>query len=62
MVKVYADGRGRAIAAELKVEDGTYGPGQPEWLADLQACGIDAFTWRPSDWDSIVSLLTRPFR
>lgn len=53
----------RLVIAELKTARGRYEPGQREWLAALEACfdGTDAevyvVTWRPADWDAIISLL-----
>jgi hypothetical protein len=48
---------GRVIFAELKSEHGRRGKDQRRWIAALQACGQEAFFWRPSDWDQIKVVL-----
>lgn len=40
---------GRALAIELKREQGEVAPEQWGWLQDLNACGIPAVLVRPSD-------------
>ena len=48
----------RAIAAELKTEKGRVSPLQQGWIDDLgQVPGIEAFVWRPADWETIVEVL-----
>lgn len=47
----------RLIWAELKSEHGRVMPSQRAFLADLQACGQEAYTWRPRDYDHIKHLL-----
>ncbi len=64
---VAADGKGwpdtfmvrgeRAIAPELKVLPNKPTPDQLEWLAALNAAGIYAPVWYPSDWPEIVKEL-----
>ncbi len=50
---------GRMVAAELKSEKGPLRPEQREWLDELdQVPGVEAYLWRPSDWDLIVETLT----
>lgn len=45
---------------EMKKELGKTTPEQDEWIATLQACGMEARVVRPSDWDAvIVPTLTR---
>ena len=41
---------GRMIAAELKRETKRPTEAQRDWLADLEAAGVEAYVWRPSDW------------
>lgn len=68
-VPVTADGAGwpdlvlvrppRLIFAELKSEIGTVKPRQLEWLEVLRLLPqAEVFVWRPSDWDSLVEVLT----
>ena len=52
-------GRGRLILAELKAEKGKLTPAQTSWLESLNECeGVTAYCWRPSDWDSVVAVLS----
>ena len=48
----------RLVFLELKRESGKVRIAQEGWLADLAACGHVARVARPSDWDSLVALLT----
>lgn len=47
------------IVVELKAENGRVSPEQHAWLEDFRACGIEAYVWRPGDWDEIHARLTR---
>lgn len=47
----------RVIVAELKTEKGKVTPEQEEWLAVLRACGIEAYVWRPSQFEEILARL-----
>lgn len=48
----------RLVLAELKSEKGKVSPDQERWLEMLGACdGVEAFLWRPSDFDRIVEVL-----
>jgi hypothetical protein len=49
--------RPRVIFAELKRQDGLVSPEQQTWIDELQACGQEAFIWRPSDLECIVGIL-----
>lgn len=42
----------RAIARELKSEQGRLTPEQVAWRGALYTAGVDATDWRPSDWRS----------
>lgn len=42
-------GSGRFMVRELKAEAGRLSDGQEEWLRLLDAAGVDAGVWRPSD-------------
>jgi len=49
----------RFIAAELKKEGGQPSIDQATVLEQLSECpGVEAYLWRPSDWDEIVEVLT----
>ena len=57
LVRVGADGVGRCIAAELKVNT-VVKPAQRAWLDGLGSVpGIEAYVWRPADMDEIVRAL-----
>lgn len=45
---------GRLLVLELKDVDGTYEPGQREWLEGFRAAGVDTRTVRPADYDALV--------
>lgn len=47
------------LVVELKSDRGPYQPGQQEWLADLAGAGVETYTWRPRDFDTIVARLSR---
>lgn len=47
----------RLLMVELKTSRGRVRPEQEEWLADLNACGIEAAIWRPDDLASIEQTL-----
>lgn len=46
---------GDRFGAELKAEYAAATPEQLQWLAWLEACGIAAFLWRPSQIDEIIT-------
>lgn len=46
------------VAAELKMPKGIVSDAQKVWLRTLEARGIRAYVWRPSDWDEIVAVAT----
>ena len=55
---VYIHGKtGRTIFAEFKKELGKTSPDQDRVLAFLRGAGLEAYVWRPSDWDTIVGIL-----
>jgi hypothetical protein len=47
----------RLVWAELKSEHGRVRPPQRAFLDELRACGQEAYTWRPSNWDQIKAVL-----
>jgi hypothetical protein len=49
--------RPRVVWAELKSERGRLTPAQREWIADLRACGQEAYIWRPSMWKDVERIL-----
>ena len=51
---------GEALAVELKTETGRVAPAQREWLDALAVVpGIDAYVWRPADFDDAHARLAR---
>lgn len=44
--------QGRLIFVEVKGENGRLSTAQSEWLADLQAVGVEAYSWWPAQWRS----------
>ena len=50
-------GRARLIFAELKREGEKPRDDQREWAAILEACGVEVYLWRPSDWPTIDKVL-----
>jgi hypothetical protein len=63
---VGADGKGwpdlllvrdRVIAAEVKNEVGKPTDEQQEWLAWLEAAGVETYVWRPQDLDEVMRVL-----
>jgi len=65
---VQADGKGfpdlilvkppRLIIAEVKRQDTYPNEYQREWLEDFAGLGcVEVYTWKPQDWDDIVSIL-----
>lgn len=47
----------RLIFAELKSEKGKVTPEQEQWLEALQFIGVEAYLWRPADFDDIVEIM-----
>ena len=47
----------RTIFAELKTETGGLSGPQHAWLTHLSACGFETALWRPSDMDTVLSVL-----
>jgi hypothetical protein len=48
----------RLIYAELKTNKGRLSLQQKEWLGALGSVpNVEAYCWRPSDWEEIVSIL-----
>lgn len=55
---LYIHGRtGRTIYAEFKKQLGKTSPDQDRVLAFLRGAGLEAYLWRPSDWDRIAEIL-----
>jgi ABC-type ATPase with predicted acetyltransferase domain len=50
----------RVLVVELKSENGKTTLAQEMWLAAFQCVGIPAYLWRPSDWEEIVGICSRP--
>ncbi len=48
---------GHRMAVELKVGAHKATPEQETWLASMNAAGIPAFLWRPTDWEWIERVL-----
>jgi len=50
----------RLLLIELKTETGQPTPEQAEWLELLeQVPGVEAYLWKPSDFDDIAEILRR---
>jgi len=48
----------RLLFAELKTARGKLSAEQKEWLETLKTIPtVETYVWRPSDWDSIVTVL-----
>ena len=50
--------RDRLVMAELKTETGRVSDDQRQWLALLDAAGVEPYLWRPSDVDDVLRVLT----
>jgi hypothetical protein len=50
--------RPRWIWVELKGPRTPTTPEQKAWLAELRACGQEAYLWRPDDWPTIEKVLS----
>lgn len=53
---------GDFFVAELKREYGSATPEQLQWLAWWEACGVNAYLWKPSDIDAVIARVTKPRR
>lgn len=49
----------RLLFAELKTDVGRVAPAQRDWLAALEATGVEVYVWRPKDWNQIIETLRR---
>ena len=47
----------RLVFAELKVGDGRVTKDQAGWIADLRACGLEVYVWRPADRPQVDAIL-----
>jgi hypothetical protein len=47
----------RVVFAELKAQRTPVTDDQREWIADLRACGQEAYIWRPSMWQAVERIL-----
>lgn len=57
LVRPTNDERAGVIFAELKSEAGKVRPEQREWLHDLERAGVEAYVWRPSNFDDVMEIL-----
>lgn len=48
----------RVVWIELKTERGIATAAQWNWIEDLKKAGQEVYLWRPSDWKTIVEVLT----
>jgi hypothetical protein len=48
----------KLMFVELKSDKGKLRPEQEEWLENLQACGIEAYVWRPRDETIVLAVLS----
>ena len=51
--------RPRVVFAELKAQRTPVTGDQRAWLRELDACRVEAYLWRPSDWETIEQVLAR---
>ena len=51
--------RERLVCAELKSENGFATSAQLGWLAAISTANVEAYIWRPSDWDEVQRVLGR---
>lgn len=49
--------RGVHIFVELKKQAGKLTPAQAETIHQLTLSGADTYIWRPSDWDTVYTVL-----
>ena len=47
----------RLLVVELKSARGKVTDAQADWLAAFDACGVERYVWRPSDWPAIEAVL-----
>jgi len=47
----------RAIVIELKSDKGRLTEGQKKWLAAAAEAGLEAYVWRPKDFDTVRKVL-----
>lgn len=47
----------RLIFAELKGDKGKLSAAQQDWLATLKVCGMETYSWWPSDVDALAEIL-----
>lgn len=50
------------VIAELKTERGRVSEEQKVWLADLSACGVEVYVWRPRDLEEVSARLVKAAR
>jgi len=48
----------RALAIELKSDSGKLTVDQSAWLLDLKAAGVEAYCFRPRDWERFWVTIT----
>lgn len=51
---------GDVMAIEVKREYARATPEQLQWLAWMEAAGIDAYVWQPSDVDAAIARIAAP--
>lgn len=54
---LWSERRHRLVLAELKSDTGRVTTEQQEVLASLRTAGVEAYLWRPGDWDEIERVL-----
>lgn len=45
------------VLAELKTDRGKISAGQRLWLDALESAGVEAYVWRPKDWQTVEKRL-----
>lgn len=51
--------QGRFICVELKAQKGKTTVHQDKWIANLNACGVECYVWRPADFQLAADILTK---
>jgi hypothetical protein len=59
LILIRVEDKGRIVVAECKSEKGKVTVFQDKWIKMFRDCGVEAYIWRPSQWDEIVECLKK---